>query len=117
MPDGSLPDPAVPAPPRFLPEYDNALLSHADRTRIVPKGRNVPLPPGNGAAIGTFLVDGFLRGTWRIERSEGRATLAITPDRELAPADQAALEVEGDALLRFVATETADRAVRFAPAP
>jgi hypothetical protein len=117
VPDAPLPDPDQPAPPRFLPEYDNALLSHADRTRIVPKGRKVPLPPGNGAAIGTFLVDGFLRGTWRVERSRGAAALVIAPDRALVPADRAAVEAEGEALLRFVAADAADRAVRFAPVP
>jgi len=117
VPDAPLPDPDQPAPPRFLPEYDNALLSHADRTRIVPKGRKVPLPPGNGAAIGTFLVDGFLRGTWRVERSRGAAALVIAPDRALPPADRAAVEAEGDALLQFVAADATDRAVRFAPVP
>lgn len=117
VPDGDLPDPDLPAPPRFLPEYDNALLSHQDRTRIVPKGRKVPLPPGNGAAIGTFLVDGLLRGTWRIERRDDAATLLIAPDRALVPEDQAAVEFEGDALLRFVAVDASDRALRFAGVP
>jgi hypothetical protein len=115
VPDGPLPDPGIPASPRFLPEYDNALLSHADRTRIVPMGRKVPLPPGNGAAIGTFLVDGFLAGTWRIERSGGAAALVMAPDRELAPADRTALGAEAEALVAFVAPDASDRAVRFAP--
>lgn len=115
VPDGALPDPDVPAPPRFLPEYDNVLLSHAHRTRIVPTGRKVPLPPGNGAAIGTFLVHGFLAGTWRIERAKEVATLRIAPDRALTQADRTALEAEGDALLGFLVGEAADRAVRFVP--
>jgi hypothetical protein len=103
VPEGARPDADTPAPVRFLPEYDNALLSHSDRTRIVPRGRKVPLPPGNGAAIGTFLVDGFLRGTWRIDRGDGLATMMVAPDTVLSLADQAALEEEGDALLRLAA--------------
>lgn len=112
--DGPLPDPETPAPVRFLPEYDNAVLSHADRRRIVPPGRRIPLPPGNGAAMGTFLVDGYLRGTWKIAREGATASLEIEPDVALDPADRAALEGEGDGLLRFVAADADRRDVRIA---
>jgi hypothetical protein len=74
VPGGAQPDADVPAPVRFLPEYDNVLLSHSDRTRIVPRGRKVPLPPGNGADR-HVLVDGFLRG-----RGGSTATV-MPPDR------------------------------------
>ncbi len=53
------------APPRFLPEYDNLLLSHKDRTRVNPGNHSVPLPPSNGATTGTFLIDGIWQGTWQ----------------------------------------------------
>jgi hypothetical protein len=61
VPGAPWPDPGTPAPPRFLPEYDNVLLSHADRSRII-RGP-VSLPPGG--TRGTLLVDGFVAGTWR----------------------------------------------------
>ncbi|BBC31883.1 uncharacterized protein SGFS_031770 [Streptomyces graminofaciens] len=66
LPDAPRPDPDTPAPPRLLPEFDNLLLSHADRSRVVPpalKGRSWQ---GN-QAYRTFLVDGFLAGIWKIE--------------------------------------------------
>jgi hypothetical protein len=103
VPDGSLPDPETPAPPRFLPEYDNVLLSHRDRTRITDRDRKVPWPAGNGGTMGTFLVDGFTAGTWRIRRDGGVATLTNEPWAPLSVPDQTALEVEGRALLGFVA--------------
>jgi hypothetical protein len=113
VPDGQLASPDEPAPVRFLPEYDNVLLSHDDRGRIVPAGRKVPLPSGNGGVIGTVLVDGYLRATWRIVRTPGGATLTIEPDTPLAPTDRTALEEEGDALLRFAADDPPDRRIRF----
>ncbi len=69
LPRAPRPDPDTPAPVRFLPEYDNLLLSHADRRRVNPGGRAIPLFPGNGAQRGTFLVDGLHSGHWQVRRS------------------------------------------------
>ena len=95
------PDPKTPAPPRFLPEYDNVLLGHADRSRIIPPGRRIPLPPGDGASMGTILVDGTLAGTWRIRQDEGDATLAVEPFEPIARSERIELEEEGQRLLAF----------------
>src|SRR6266545_63301 len=74
------PDPDTPAPVRFLPEYDNLLLSHADRTRVNPDRRPVPLPPGNGASFGTVLVDGVFRDVGDHPRAgAGHADRAAVP--------------------------------------
>jgi len=99
LPDAPLPDPDTPAPPRFLPEFDNALLSHADRARIIPPGGpRLPLPAGNGARTGTFLVDGLLRGTWRF--ADGR--VRVEPFAPLARAEAAALRDEAERLEEFL---------------
>jgi hypothetical protein len=66
-----------PAPVRFLPEYDNVLLSHDDRTRIIPDRRPVPLPPGDGARVGTVLIDGEFRATWQLVPTEHGRDLQV----------------------------------------
>ena len=101
LPEAPRPDPETPAPPRFLPEYDNVLLGHADRSRIIPPGRRIPLAPGNGASMGTFLIDGMFAGTWRITRNAGEATLAIEPFEPVARSARIGLEEEGHRLLTF----------------
>ncbi len=103
LPDAPRPDPDSPAPPRFLPEYDNVLLSHADRARIMPAGQTVPLRPGNGAAMGTVLVDGFYRADWRIVRADGAATLNVEPLERLSRAETVAVTAEAERLLAFAA--------------
>lgn len=96
LPDAPRPDPETPAPPRFLPEYDNVLLSHADRARVIPDGRRVPLPPGTGGRRGTLLVDGEFLAVWAIKG----ATLTIESRTPLR--DQDSIAEEGARLLEFV---------------
>ncbi len=104
--DAELTDEGVPAPPRFLPEYDNLLLSHRDRRRVLDRPFSaLPLPAGNGARLGTFLVDGFVAGTWEVIRSERRATLRLATWRPLEVSQRTALEAEAEALLAFLAPE------------
>jgi hypothetical protein len=118
VPAGPLPDPDTPAPPRFLPEYDNLLLSHADRNRVIPDGRPVPLPPGNGGTTGTVLLDGDFGGTWRIQRTSGTAAqggpavLVVEAFRPPSRADTAALHAEGAELLALAADDAERRDVR-----
>jgi len=114
VPDGVLPGADVPAPPRFLPEYDNVLLAHADRSRIVPAGRRVPLPPGAGATVGTLLVDGRWVATWRTEGSAGAATLVVEPFTRLSSRAAAEVTAEGRRLLAFT-RPGAEAEVRIAP--
>jgi hypothetical protein len=101
LPDAARPSEDMPAPPRFLPEYDNLLLSHKDRTRVILDNRSVPLPPGNGATAGTFLVDGMWQGSWQIRDQ----TLRIQPFTKLRRADREALLTEAAQLCAFVAPQ------------
>ena len=101
LPDAPRPSADTPAPPRFLPEYDNLLLSHKDRTRVILDNRSVPLPPGNGASAGTFLVDGMWQGTWQLRD----LSLRIVPFTELRRADRDALLTEAARLCAFLAPQ------------
>jgi hypothetical protein len=74
LPDAPRPDPDTPAPPRFLPEFDNLLLSHADRTRVIPPAYWGRTWQGNQAHR-VLLVDGFLAGVWKPEGD----TLVVEP--------------------------------------
>jgi hypothetical protein len=112
VPDAPMPDPDTPAPPRFLPEFDNLILSHADRTRFIAEEYRKALASRNGMVPAAFLVDGFVQGTWRTERSRGRASLEIKPFESLAKADRDALAEEGERLIRFSGAESYE--IRFA---
>ncbi len=81
VPDGILPDPDTPAPVRLLPEYDNTLLSHADRTRIIEDGDRPFVLTRGGQVGGTVLLDGFVRAIWRTVPGDGKETLTVRPLR------------------------------------
>jgi hypothetical protein len=108
LPEAPRPDPEIPASPRFLPEYDNILLSHDDRTRIIHDNRGLPMPAGRGGELGSVLVDGFLGGMWRVMRGRGKATLMIEAAAAWTKAEHSAVVDEGARLLRFVAAESQD---------
>jgi hypothetical protein len=103
LPEAPRPDPDTPAPVRFLPEYDNTLLSHADRRRIIANDHRKRLITSNGRSAGTVLVDGFVRSTWSIRRQPRSASLIINTLERLSRKEAAAVMEEGARLLRFAA--------------
>jgi hypothetical protein len=119
VPDAPLPDPDTPAPPRYLPEYDNLVLSHADRSRMFNGlGPGPPFP--RGRAIGTLLVDGFYRANWRVTEDDGVASLTI--DRfARQPSDGPdvvdEIAAEGTRLLAFISSDIPEHRVEFVPSP
>ncbi|MER5540486.1 winged helix DNA-binding domain-containing protein [Streptomyces mirabilis] len=108
LPDAPRPDADTPAPPRFLPEFDNLLLSHADRSRVVPAGLKGRTWAGNQAYC-TLLVDGFLGGLWRLERD----VLTIEPFGRLTKVQREEVVAEAEGLLRTLSGASASYDIRF----
>jgi hypothetical protein len=102
LPDISIEDEDRPAPVRFLPEYDNLLLSHSNRKRVIAdEFRSGVFLPGLRVRA-TFLLDGFVKGAWKIEKTKKTATLIIEPFVALQKQDRTRLTEEGEQLVRFV---------------
>ncbi|MEU6288993.1 winged helix DNA-binding domain-containing protein [Streptomyces sp. NPDC001705] len=102
LPDAPRPDPDTPAPPRFLPEFDNLLLSHADRARVVPPAHKGRTWTGNQAHR-VLLVDGFVAGLWKTEED----ALVVEPFDRLPEERRAEVVAEGERMLAVMQPEAA----------
>jgi DNA glycosylase AlkZ-like len=111
LPDAPRPSGDTPAPIRFLPEFDNLLLSHDNRTRIIADEHRAHVFSKNLQVKATILVDGVVAGTWKTERKRKTATLTIEPFAPLAKKITGALEEEGGALLQFLESDAESRKV------
>jgi DNA glycosylase AlkZ-like len=118
VPDGPLPDPDAPAPVRLLPQYDNVLLSHADRTRIVGGFDYSNIWMERTGFLGSVLVDGKLAGMWRFDRPLRSVINATEPatltfrTRPLRAGEEDDVGAEAQRFLRFVSPGV-DHNVRF----
>ncbi|MFF0470991.1 winged helix DNA-binding domain-containing protein [Micromonospora zamorensis] len=106
--DAPRPDPETPAPVRFLPAFDNAILGYDDRSRIIDdahRGLSV-------AGERVVLVDGRVAATWSVEAG----TVTVNPLTGFSRADRAAVAEQGQALALFLSDKESDR-VRVAASP
>jgi Winged helix DNA-binding domain len=94
LPDAPRPDPDTPAPVRFLPAFENAILGYDDRTRIVDDAHRGLSVAGERAV----LVDGRVAATWTVDAG----TVVITPLRRFSRADRAAVAEEGREIAFFL---------------
>ena len=102
LPDAPRPDPKTPAPVRFLPEYDNVFLSHADRTRIVDDDYRKRLNLGP-RTLSTFTIDGFISGRWKLKQTKKSASIELHSRAALTPEQRIELGEEATRLLEFMA--------------
>jgi hypothetical protein len=105
VPRGSLPDPETVAPVRFLPKWDNVLLAYADRTRILPEAYRRTVIKANGDVAQTFLVDGCVAGTWRLDGTR----VVVEPFASLPRAAKREVTDEAALLETFITDRTAPR--------
>jgi hypothetical protein len=102
LPVAPRPDPDTPSPPRFLPEFDNLILSPADRTRIIAEDHRRIIASKNGMVPATVLIDGFVRGTWKAERTRRTSALVIELFEPLPKKGPDTLVEEGERLIQFI---------------
>jgi hypothetical protein len=102
IPDAPRPPGGTPAPARFVPDFDNLLLGHADRTRVISEEHRKRIGTKNLLVVATFLVDGEVAGTWKAEKRKGTARLLVEPFIKLRKAARSELEIEGTRLLKFL---------------
>ncbi len=112
LPDAPRPGADVPAPPRFLPEFDNLVLAHDDRSRVIADEHRPLVTTKNLRVRATFLLDGVVAGTWTIAVRRKVATLQIAPFGSLPKRAVKPLTAEGEALLRFAEPEAKDYEVQ-----
>ena len=104
LPKSPRPPAGTRVPVRFLPDYDNILLAHADRTRIMAPGQHLGLFSSNGIMKGSVLVDGFVRAGWKPFKDSAETVMVITPfDEPIRRQERAPVTAEGLRLLDFLA--------------
>jgi Winged helix DNA-binding domain len=114
LPDAPRPEPDTPAPVRLVAEFDNLVLSHQDRSRIISDQDRQRLFTRNGIFPGTVLVAGFAAGIWRISRAAGAATVIVELFGPVTETDREDIVWEGERMLAFAAPAARSRDLRFA---
>ena len=113
LPGAPRPDEDVEVPIRFIPDFDNLVLSHDDRSRVIADAHRPRVTLKNLQVRATFLVDGMVAGTWKSERKRKAAVLVIEPFGAVAKRTRAEIEREGEELLSFLEEDATEREIRW----
>ncbi|CAN5838623.1 winged helix DNA-binding domain-containing protein [soil metagenome] len=98
--DAPRPGGDIPAPPRFVPDFDAVTQGHQDRARIVPAAHAPKIASKNLQVPQMLLVDGFVAGTWKLEAKRKVATVTVTAFEKFSVKDRKAVEAEAIALAK-----------------
>lgn len=113
LPNAPRPGPDVPAPVRLLPEYDNLLLAHADRRRVIDGAYRARVYTNNGIIRACVLIDGFVAGLWKLVTKDGIAQVRIELFVSARKQDRLDLETEAMSLLMAAAPSAQTHEVVF----
>lgn len=113
LPDAPRPSEELDVPARFVADFDNLVLGHADRTRVIADAHRPVVVTKNGLVLPTILVDGFVAGTWKTAATRKLATLTISPFAPLPDRARQELAAEAEGLLRFIHPEVPGFDLRF----
>ncbi|MGV3724446.1 MAG: winged helix DNA-binding domain-containing protein [Actinomycetota bacterium] len=113
LPEAPRPPEETPVAARYVADFDNLILSHADRARIITDEHRKVVVTKNGLVLPTVLVDGFVAGTWKVSRTHKTATLTVSPFSSLPADARDQLADDGERLARFVEPGAEQFAVRF----
>lgn len=108
LPGQEIVDGDFPAPIRFVAEYDNLVLSHADRSRIVPEVHRKKVLLTAGRVCATVLIDGFVAGVWKLERDKKLLRLKVELFAEPSKKLRKELDQEGAKLMAFAEAHELD---------
>ena len=118
LPGAPRPGPETPAPPRLVADFDNLVLAHAERSRVISPAAAQRISTVNGVIPGTVLIDGFVAGMWRLDRGREEATVTVELFEPQNPKnldnERDGLTAEATRVLAFGAPGVTHR-VRFAP--
>lgn len=107
LPEAPRPDEDTPAPARILYDFDNVLLGHADRSRIIDQAHVDAFWIDVRPVYGKVLIDGEVQGVWRVEKG----TFIVTSLKRIREAE---IAEEGMRLLTFLAPKAEKHDVQFA---
>jgi hypothetical protein len=112
LPDTPRPSADVPAPVRFIPEYDNLIAARADG-RIVARDHRPRIFLSALRIAATVLVDGVAVATWKLDSARKAATITIDSFAKLSPKVRKEVESEAEDLVRFAEPDAKAHQVAF----